>query len=1402
MKQFAYLLIVCAAMLGCITCTLEGKEKSATGEKSGDKSPVVQANHGNPARQTQSITPPYTFCFDTDPIAAGWSYGGDFEWSSTFTKLGGPYGGSGASMVTKAGPPGTSYTNSTISYVKSPIFDLSSLLGSGGYISFYQSISTEPNWDRSWFEYSSDGGTHWQVVGRYNDTLGCRWYNSQIYNALSGTDGNTCMDVATWNALLPGYSLPQPGWSSKGDCGGNDLPIGPYGWVSVSLRLPNPILVNNIQFRYITFADGGGVGDGWAFDCFTVTGTPPGCASINPAPTLISSNTAAVCTGQTYDVILTGTNFINGLTSADFGNGISVIPTIDPSGNSLTAHITVSPSATPGTRTITVTNIGPGGGMAILTNAITVSAPSVVVRSPNGGETWWVGSSHPITWTSACGPTDLKIEYSTDAGSHWLLVADHISPSLGTYSWTIPNTPTTNALVRITDNIIGTLTDVSNAVFTIRIGKITGLKFYDANNNHLRESNEAGISGWNIYLNGDATLTTQTDANGNYSFTVPPGHYTITEEHRTGWQQTAPQSGNYIIYLPPGQDLGPLIFGNTGTASISGLKFNDKTGNHQFDGSDYGMGGWNIKLTGNNGFTTQFFLTLNDGSYSFKNLPPGIYTVSELQRWPWTQTFPQFGTYNIQILGGENLTGENFGNYNPQNIYDLAINIFGNYWPKKTPCCGQQFIYEAVVQNNGTVAILNPDIFIQLDRNLTYLGGSVIPNKITNSINGTLLEYRLPVLIPGVPQTYFIGVKPTCQFFGPVLTTCAEVDPIAGDTYPLNNKATTTVGVTCQTAIAGKMQIPTGSCAADGYLTKSDSITYMIPFTNSGSDTVRTIVLRDTLDSNIDTTNIRFVAGSHPCAFEQNGSILVFTFQDINLPPNSVDEYGSSGFVVFTAHPKPDVLNGAMITNTPWLYYDLNDPITAGIQTNTITGAALPVANFTASADTIPTGSPLNFTYTGGTSAATYNWDFGVDASPATSTDQNPSGVMYSSAGLKVATLLVSANGCVSDYAAGIIDVAIGSNIALGWNIVSVPLLVNDNHATTLYPGTNGIAYSYQPGAGYQSSDTVANRLGYWLKFSSAGNVSQFGTPIASDTFTVKEGWNLIGSISSPINYYNLTSDPPGIIATRLFGYNRGYTRTDTITPGLGYWLKTSDSGKIFVGTGSAAPKGREQLAPLSALNNCVIQDARGYTQTLYFGNVKEQDKGDYDLPPVPPKGIFDIRFATNRTLEQSDSSHVREIPILISGATYPIKVSWNVSPVYGSAASLKIGPEEISLAKNGNRMISNDQLSISLELLSSSTKALPTYFALNQNYPNPFNPTTSIRYALPVDSHVRLTIYDVLGQVVSTLIDKTVEAGYQSVEWNSTGIASGVYFYRIEATSMTDPAKTFMQVKKMALLK
>ena len=132
----------------------------------------------------------------------------------------------------------------------------------------------------------------------------------------------------------------------------------------------------------------------------------------------------------------------------------------------------------------------------------------------------------------------------------------------------------------------------------------------------------------------------------------------------------------------------------------------------------------------------------------------------------------------------------------------------------------------------------------------------------------------------------------------------------------------------------------------------------------------------------------------------------------------------------------------------------------------------------------------------------------------------------------------------------------------------------------------------------------------------------------------------------------------------------------------------------------------------------------------------------------------------------------------------------WVAPPFYKEWKIEYVCPDSVRTfhidAHSGNQILTD----------ASANHFAPFCATLYPNYPNPFNPTTTIRYQIPVGSEVDLSIYNLLGQKIATLVAGEKKAGAYSVEWNPGGIASGVYFYKLSTT------EGFTQTRKLVFLK
>jgi hypothetical protein len=143
-----------------------------------------------------------------------------------------------------------------------------------------------------------------------------------------------------------------------------------------------------------------------------------------------------------------------------------------------------------------------------------------------------------------------------------------------------------------------------------------------------------------------------------------------------------------------------------------------------------------------------------------------------------------------------------------------------------------------------------------------------------------------------------------------------------------------------------------------------------------------------------------------------------------------------------------------------------------------------------------------------------------------------------------------------------------------GWNLISVPLVVNNFATTAIFPTAASAAFAYvggSPPQGYVQRDTLQLVNGYWLKFGSSQTVTVSGNADFADTVAVLAGWNLVGTITDSVEVSAIQQSPPGIIASQYFGYGGSYTPASTLAPARAYWVKVNQDGLLILNANRAS---------------------------------------------------------------------------------------------------------------------------------------------------------------------------------------------------------------------------------------
>lgn len=486
-------------------------------------------------------------------------------------------------------------------------------------------------------------------------------------------------------------------------------------------------------------------------------------------------------------------------------------------------------------------------------------------------------------------------------------------------------------------------------------------------------------------------------------------------------------------------------FPHGATGFIRGTLFNDVDSNCVFDPLiDFIISNRIVEARPvplNNG--SYYGVSDNNGDYKMKVLE-GDYEIRQVK--VKNDIFREFdcpstdSVYFKNISEGDDKGGNDFFNVLKQQVCDAGVTITPTYtYPYGAPCNGITHEYCVSFTNNGQ-AITGVSFTINLDANVTIVGTpTASPDcDCTPVISGPQTVTCTPPGAFPANKNCIICIDVVVPFgvpLGTILTTTATLDgKCPGNTTFIRTDAITEV-VDCSQDPNDKLVVSPEGCGPFGNIPRGEALTYQIRFQNTGTAPATFVFIKDILDSDLDITTFKFLGASHPLTQIQiiPDNELIFSFIGINLPDSLSDPEGSQGFVVFSIEPKDNLPNGTEITNTAGIIFDLNVPVITNTTLSTIRDNPFPIADFEANNSCSNLGLMFDFTYTGGTSdGATFEWDFGADATPLTSTDENPTGIVYSSSGQKQVTLTITRFGCTSSITKTVnvmgIDVTCGKN--------------------------------------------------------------------------------------------------------------------------------------------------------------------------------------------------------------------------------------------------------------------------------------------------------------------------------------------------------------------------------------
>ncbi|MBU1101359.1 MAG: T9SS type A sorting domain-containing protein [Bacteroidetes bacterium] len=1022
-----------------------------------------------------------------------------------------------------------------------------------------------------------------------------------------------------------------------------------------------------------------------------------------------------------------------------------------------------------------------------VSNAVFTIA-DITVTTPNGAEFWEVASSHDIEWDQSDLVTEVQIEYSTNTGGSWIVV-DPSEVSAGTsdtFSWTIPNTPTATALVRVTALTGGTGSDVSDAVFIIPGVVVVAPNGGEAWVSGTSEDITYTTPGYTIGTE-QVTITYSTDnggswmplatpvTGGTYSWTVSDEHTynALVEIKRVAGTSTDTSNAVFTI-VPP-----PPPYGSPSANEVAVTIEPTLTWSAVTNAVTYEMQVYSTATPSETVIDTTGLLPANPLEIDFEQLSwmggQNYYTrMKNLTGYLW----------RMRTIGLNSVVG----NWSSPRKFTTIQGVT----PTLTYPLTGSILSTPVVQYYWNVTIPYNNLVFELFSNTT---GDFTP------ISG-----ESPLLINGELNTSGSGYSPGTLHYWMVRTKTH-----AGQTssYSAVESFITNGLLSPITLLYPYDGIETFNNMPYVYWLNylySPLVKYQVRYSKNNS-----LDINDALDT--DFTDLPLTFNSYAqledlddgatyywqvAVTNDGGSTLLWSDLFSFTTPASTS---SNTFLA----PTPSYpVAGVTIYSTSSTYYWIPQTIDATLQYQVRYGAsnATTAGQLDAGVNTALT-SDYYIQVAGLTGNTTYYWQVrtynGSSYSPWSVVQTFNTDASINA--IKTPILLSPYDGqIVNNLQPTLYWYIDGSGAGYDYTVV-----YNTDGAQNTNGNLSGTSNVLGSGATTHllakfASDLTNGETYYWQVIASTGGADSAYSSIKS--FSVNASSTV--SITLPIPAYPVggivvnTSDPVvHWVVNGAYGhleFQIRYSTDNTVSGGIlqngtvdSDWtsnLSTALSGLTPGATYYWQVRARLASTPATMSDYSTVQyfviSAGASPVMAILGSPIDGVGINTDTPtlswilPMSTESTlsYDLEIADNADMTSAEKITGLTETQFKHNLTIGKKYYWRVrSRNTEGEYSYYTGVGDFDIKSNITE--------------TEDEEALPTEFSIDQNYPNPFNPSTSIRFGLPEASKVRLSIYNILGEEIKTLVNEELDAGYHHVIWNADNnngskVVSGAYFYKI----------------------